>query len=594
MNETSRTLTFVCIAAVSLGAAYAFAPRMPKPPNEFANVGKLFYEDFDSVSVKSLTVVSYDEATATSKTFEVKFKDGLWTIPSHHEYPADAKDRLAKTAASALGIKREEFKSNNPEDYASLGVIDPEESDTQKLKGRGQRITLRGDDEKILLDYIIGKKLKNRSDYYYVRRPDEKSVYVAKLTIDLSTKFSDYIESDLLKIEPDQLADVLINKYAIDREQGRIVGEEISHIHRDKPADPWKLDGLNEETEEVNADTTKSLVSALDDLKIVGVRPKPKGLSRDLKLEGQIKLDQLTLMDLARRGFFFTEDRELKANDGELVAATSGGVVYMLRFGEIFSGTGKEIEAGLGAGVEEDGKAEAGKEGAKADEDKKEEGKSDEKPADKKSDLVQSRYLFVTAQFDPRYLGPEPVKPEKPEEAAKAQDENKAESEKKESEENKDAADKKEEDKKPDETKPDSTAEKPAEKTDAEKAAEEEAKKKYDEALQKYETELKDYEQKIKTGNEKVTELTRRFADWYYVISADSFNKLSLNRKDLVKEKAKPETEKPEGAAEGSKTPGAKPEGDVQSEPKAESKEGAEGEQEPAKPEPPAKSQPKK
>ncbi len=41
----------------------------------------------------------------------------------------------------------------------------------------------------------------------------------------------------------------------------------------------------------------------------------------------------------------------------------------------------------------------------------------------------------------------------------------------------------------------------------------------------------------MEDGRKKVEELNARFADWYYVISAGSFEKLHLSRKDLVVKK---------------------------------------------------------
>ncbi|MFO1019220.1 MAG: DUF4340 domain-containing protein [Planctomycetales bacterium] len=138
MNETTRTGVFVGGAILSLLLATAFAPSTPQAPSETSEVGKKFYDDFNATNAESLSVVNFNEATATAKTFEVDLKDGVWRIPSHHNYPADAKDRLAKTAASMVGIKRDQFRSANKEDFAELGVVDPLDQNTTKLKGRGQ------------------------------------------------------------------------------------------------------------------------------------------------------------------------------------------------------------------------------------------------------------------------------------------------------------------------------------------------------------------------------------------------------------------------------------------------------------------------
>jgi len=663
MNETRRTAGFLAVAAGSLILAWLFAPTTEITPQELAsaNLGQEFYPEFqDPNEPTSLRVVSYNDQQAIAKVFAVELKDGVWRIPSHHNYPADAADRLAKTAASVIGIKREEIRSTSPADYAELGVIDPLDEDLTELKGRGQRVTLSKGGTPVV-DLIIGKQLKDRPGYYFVRRPDEKSTYVAKLDIDLSTKFGDWVETDLLKIDRDSLVEIIENNYSVDEARGRVVDGEVNDLSRDKPADPWKLAGLDEKTEELDTAKINEMVSALDDLKLAGVRPKPAGLSEDLKLDKGIRIEPATMLDLRSKGFLFTPQNELVSNEGELIASTNKGVTYILRFGEVFTGSEEEVEIGLGA---EKQKEKAAKKKAEEDQ-KKDSGDSTSKA---------SRYLFVTAHFDPKYLGPVPQKPEEPAEtatpsgkkpesaevpadksgnaaknpetpkettkpvepeaskteagkeagkteAAKSEkpeaakpdkpESDKPESDKPESdkpdvksedscggppasdesEEDSPAADAKSEadsdakpadktaDKETAEKKP---AEKPADKPATQKPADSkpepsaketpakkdepvkkeaaaekpkpadskpakkqtppppDAKQVYQELLKKYKADVKAYDEKVKAGQEEVASLNKRFADWYYVISADSFAKLHVARKDLVKPKGKP------------------------------------------------------
>ena len=75
------------------------------------------------------------------------------------------------------------------------------------------------------------------------------------------------------------------------------------------------------------------------------------------------------------------------------------------------------------------------------------------------------------------------------------------------------------------------------------------AKLQYETDKEKYEEDLKKYEEKVVNGKNKVAKLNERFADWYYVISADSLENLRLSRSDLVKEKEKTEDEKKDEAA---------------------------------------------
>ena len=90
----------------------------------------------------------------------------------------------------------------------------------------GDRITLKDDDDEVLVDFIIGKEAGivevpvNEEDfeegvaekYYYIRRPDEVQTYKVRLNIDLSTKFSDWIDTDLLQLENRNLRRISIDQ----------------------------------------------------------------------------------------------------------------------------------------------------------------------------------------------------------------------------------------------------------------------------------------------------------------------------------------------------------------------------------------------
>ena len=109
MNETSKTVAFVisaCLLGVAAGATHWMT--QPKPVAGFEKVGQEFFPDFeDSLAAQALEVMVYDEETDGLREFSVENKDGLWRIPSHHDYPAEAADRLARTATSVIGLTRE-------------------------------------------------------------------------------------------------------------------------------------------------------------------------------------------------------------------------------------------------------------------------------------------------------------------------------------------------------------------------------------------------------------------------------------------------------------------------------------------------------
>lgn len=538
MNESQRTIAFVVVAAVSVIAARFVGPSAPKVTAEATNIGETFYPDFtDAEAAKSLEVASYNPDTATVRPFAiVQDKTGMWRIPYAHSYPADGKERLAKTAASMIGIRREGFAGKRDSEHADFGVLDPKAEVATDLKGIGNRITLKDASGKVLADYIIGKEVKGRTGMYYIRRPDEKATYMAKLDIQVSTKFADWIEADLLKIDGTRLNSVDIDTTSVDVGQGTLVDGEQSHLSRKNSSDPWKLDGIDEAKDEVNQEEVRKLVSALDELKIVGVRRKPARMVQGLRSGKPLEqtLDMEMAVDLSTKGFLLARSNKGNAvrmipKDGEVIAVTDQGVSYDLKFGEIFTGTEEEAEVGFA-------KDEA-KDGDSKDTEKKDGEKKDEEGAEKKDPskaTQKSRYLYVTVSFDPKGLGPkptEPTKPEEPAETAAAPDDNVA----------------------VDALAPVNTAGDPKKMYEAALA-------KYEQDKKTYESELKAYDDKVKAGEKLVKELNNRFVDWYYVVSGNSFENLRQGRKTLVKEKgaatAPPTGEAPPGLPPGINIPG--------------------------------------
>ena len=546
MSENARSLTFVVAALAMAGVAWFVRPPDNLTPEEMqsAKLNTPFFPDFkDPSAPTSIRVVSFNEEQAVSRIFVVDNKDGLWRIPSHNNYPADGADRLAKTATSLIGVVREEFMPGSETRHEAFGVVDPLETDSTKLKGRGQRVTLTKGDE-VLLDLIIGKAVRERPGHRYLRRPDEKSVYVAKINPDLSTKFSDWVETNLLKLSRDELTSVEIDNYAVEEGNdglARIVAGDVVRLSHDKPADPWKLDGLDDPEKEVDTTKTNDLVSSLVDLKLIGVRPKPPGLNADLTIDRKIvkQQAQLTMLanEMAAKGFVpgpgKTEEdpARLYSKQGELRLASNKGLAYTLRLGEVFNGSEAEIESGVA-----DENAPKGDDKSKADEPK------------------NSRYLLVSVSFDESLLGPKPEKPERPalldDEATPGTGEQQSDKPAEPTPKNDQGSCGQDAASPQDEAQPEPAAAAPARQEAAQDTpAGEEAKpdaaaekarlqQQYEAQVTKYEADLKDWEAKAKAGKERAADLNRRFGSWYYVISADVIQKLRLSREQLVKDKS--------------------------------------------------------
>ena len=154
-----------------------------------------------------------------------------------------------------------------------------------------------------------------------------------------------------------------INDYRFDELSGRVSDTETSTLTREDSGADWVLEGLDEQTEEVDKDAMRETVNAIADLEIVGVRPKQKGLTPDLKLDraalrSQQDVDRLQ-SDLLTSGFLLQQGDDLESlslisREGEIYAAANDGLVYRLHFGRVFTGSQDELETGLSSNANGD------------------------------------------------------------------------------------------------------------------------------------------------------------------------------------------------------------------------------------------------
>jgi hypothetical protein len=529
MNPLPRTLAFVVAAVLSVGAAgLTYYSNRPAKVTWDDEIGKEFYPNFqDPNDATSLQVSTFDKEASKTSTFSVEFKDGKWRIPSHNNYPADGKDRLKQTAASVIGIKRGTLAGTNKEAHKQHNLLDPLDQSINETEGRGDRITLKKGDT-VLVDYIVGKKKEGPGNIYYIRKADEPSFFLSEVKIELSTKFGDWIEPDLLGLKRDDVKEIFLDRYSVNEAEGKIDQSEKSVLTRDSATADWKIEGIDTAAVKPKSSVISSMLGSLDDLKITGVRRKPEGLSASLQGDEAIKLTQSTLLDLQNHGYFYIPKKGIVSNEGDMLVSTFEGVSYVLRFGEVFEGSDVEVEVGS---PNETTKKPAA-EGEKKEGDKPaEEAKKDDAAADGEDKTSKkNRFVFIMAQHDPKLLGEppvEPTKPEPPKEAAPAEAKPAAEGE----------AAKAEGDK----------AAEPAAQTPEAKAAAD-AKAAFDEAMKKYQTDSdvyrikkKEYDEKLAAGEKRAKELNARFADWYYVISEDLFDELRVKSEDLVEPLPPPE-----------------------------------------------------
>jgi len=315
MREPLKTAAFAG-AAVCLAVAAALVQPESVIPSIFSDQGQPFYPRFtDPQAARSIEVVDYDEATATALPLKVQFQKGRWLITSNYNYPVDAAERLTKTAAGLIDLRKEVVRSDSVLDHGKFGVIDPLDAKVTSLTGRGKRVTLRDAHNEVLADFILGKPVEGKAGMRYVRVPGEKRTYAVKTEADPSARFADWVNAGLLRIPSASIRKLTL--------VGPASMPQTNVITRDSEA--WKTAPVS------------GLVRALDNLRIADVRPKPPSLAADLR-SGQLRLTLDTAMSLRQRGFFLTPQGRVLASEGELSVETDRGVVYSLRFGDVTGG----------------------------------------------------------------------------------------------------------------------------------------------------------------------------------------------------------------------------------------------------------------
>jgi hypothetical protein len=288
----------------------------------------------------------------------------------------------------------------------------------------------------------------------------------------------------------------------------------------------WKLDALTlyrnnrPQTssllaeEELNETKLNDAKNGLDELQIVDVRRKPEGLGADLKADQGFLKDQEGLKSLIELGFIpdvsltDQEKVDLHAANGEVVATLNNGVEYVLKFGNV-SGAEDEVESNK-----------------------------------------LNRYLLVTARVNENAIPqPElaelPPLPETSGEASSASSDETSDAEQEDAdEETQDAPAAKEKTDTDPPAASDETTE-PKKATPAAKKPDDRAKIEAERERIAKENQRKqdEHQEKLKTAQKQVRDLNFRFADWYYVVSEDTFKKVRLTRADAIKEKASVEQE---------------------------------------------------
>ena len=309
--------------------------------------------------VTSVRVVTWDDTASAPKVLEVKRSQGSWTIPSHYNYPADGGTRVGKTSGGVRNVVRGRLVTRDSKQHEDLGVVDPFFED-DKIKGRGKRVVLKDATEGVLVDMIIGKSVPDGDNLVFVRDADDSAVYTARLgayktdeedqstdtSYDVSSRFVDWVETDLLKLKSDDIRGISVSDYSVNEQTAAIEERSLSRFTRAAGGTEW-ASSQTPEGKRVLKDTVDKLLSQATSLRLSGVR-------------------KFSLEWLSQAGFFPSESPQLLGrpdslkvsfnnkiyalfgNEGRVDFITKDGLRYSLLFGEI-SGEDEDKPSGEAA-----------------------------------------------------------------------------------------------------------------------------------------------------------------------------------------------------------------------------------------------------
>ncbi|MCH2205017.1 MAG: DUF4340 domain-containing protein [Lentisphaerales bacterium] len=366
MKDAPKTIVFGALAVILCIIAAVTSPQK-NVDALFVDLGTEFYPDFtDPLKATSLEVVGADKDTGILLPFKVELKDGRWSIPSASNYPADAKDKVAKLAANLVGITRDELRSDLPSDHEILEVVKP---DAQTPTGKGVQVTLKDANGNILCDYILGKEVEGKFGWRYVRIPNQSKTFAVKMDIDLSTKFKDWVETGLLEMTNTDARKLEVMNYSVT--QGQLVEKGRFDISKEDAGD-WSTKNQIPEGKQLSQDKVGKVIDELSNLKLAGVRKKPDSLiellsgnSRQLTPESQLSLQN--------KGFYLAQGGIL-GDEGQFILTKYNGIKYTVIFGVGFNDESLQVST-------------------------KKEGEA-EKNADEKA---TGRYMFINVGYDDKF-----------------------------------------------------------------------------------------------------------------------------------------------------------------------------------------------
>ncbi len=318
MSKSPMTTTAVVLGVLAVGTAIPAWYRPAAVDTLSADLsGQPLVKGNKEIApeqIVELTVATWDDSLGKAKIFNVRKNDGKWTIPSYFNYPADGGSRVGNTAGGFLNVPRGPRVTQDAKQHKDLGVLDPTPKEGA-VASTDKRVTLKDQSGAVVVDLIVGNMASNGDGMRYVRDADSNDVYTAKVNADISTTFTDWVETGLLKFSTDDVRSIIVSDYFVDEASGSVKTRAETAFDRKDSASDWTTTAQVPADKQVAKDVVNKILSESTGLRLQGVRPYRNEW-------------------LMARGFYVGNDKQLYGNEGRVVITTKDGLRYALFFGE--------------------------------------------------------------------------------------------------------------------------------------------------------------------------------------------------------------------------------------------------------------------
>ena len=157
--------------------------------------GSLLIQGLDPKIVSEISITQGEDSLLLHRT------DAGFVVKSSQSYPA-ASDKV-NALFITLDIRCGAKITDNKDKHKDLGVADADKSATV--------VKLLDKDGKTLTGVVVGGQV-SRGAGAYIRVVDQDAVYASEKTVRFSTSMSDYVKTELLEIEKDDVMEVAITQ----------------------------------------------------------------------------------------------------------------------------------------------------------------------------------------------------------------------------------------------------------------------------------------------------------------------------------------------------------------------------------------------